>query len=102
MGVKIETKDLTKVYRTGKTEVFALRGLNMQVESGEVVAIMGPSGCGKTTLLNMLGGFDKPTAGSVLIDQKNIVLANEAKMERYRLLQVGFVFQCYHLLPLVA
>ncbi len=98
-GVEVVAKDLIKVYRTGKTEVIALRGLNMHVEPGEVVAIMGPSGCGKTTLLNLIGGLDRPTAGVVIVGGKNLVAATEAELEQYRLLEVGFVFQFFNLVP---
>ncbi len=61
----ILTKDLIKVYRTGKSEVIALRGLDMQVADQELVAVQGPSGCGKTSLLNLIGGIDRPTAGRI-------------------------------------
>ncbi len=98
-GVEVVAKDLIKVYRTGKTEVIALRGLNMRVEPGEVVAIMGPSGCGKTTLLNLIGGLDRPTAGTIVVGGRNLVAATEAELERYRLLEVGFVFQFFNLVP---
>ena len=98
-GVEVVAKDLIKVYRTGKTEVIALRGLNMDVKPGEVVAIMGPSGCGKTTLLNLIGGLDRPTAGVVIVDGRNLVEATEKELERYRLLEVGFVFQFFNLIP---
>ena len=98
-GVEVVAKDLIKVYRTGKTEVIALRGLNMRVEPGEVVAIMGPSGCGKTTLLNLIGGLDRPTAGTIVVGGRNLVAATEAELECYRLLEVGFVFQFFNLVP---
>ncbi len=70
---EVVTKDLMKVYRAGKSEVIALRGLDMAVEDGELVAIQGPSGCGKTSLLNLIGGIDRPTAGRVEVDGRNIV-----------------------------
>jgi putative ABC transport system ATP-binding protein len=99
MGVKIETSGLMKVYRTGSIEVAALRGVNMSVGSGEIVSIMGPSGCGKTTLLNLLGGLDKPTAGFVTIDGRNITLSEEKTLENYRLKGVGNIFQFFNLIP---
>lgn len=99
MGVKVETKDLMKVYKTGSIEVLALRGLNMSVESGEIVSIMGPSGCGKTTLLNLIGGLDLPSAGFVFVDGQNITQANERALEKYRLKGVGNIFQFFNLIP---
>ncbi len=99
MGVKVETKDLMKVYRTGRVEVLALRGLSMSVGAGETVSVMGPSGCGKTTLLNLLGGLDKPSAGFVIIDGQNITQASEKALERYRLKGVGNIFQFFNLIP---
>lgn len=99
MGVKVETKDLMKVYRTGSIEVLALRGMNMSVGAGEIVSVMGPSGCGKTTLLNLLGGLDKPSAGSVTIDGQNITNADETALNQYRLKGVGNIFQFFNLIP---
>ena len=96
---QIVTKDLMKVYRAGKSEVIALRGLDMRIGDGEVVAVQGPSGCGKTTLLNLLGGIDRPTAGRIDIDGTNIVDAGEAELVRYRRERVGFVFQFFNLVP---
>ena len=93
------TKDLIKVYRTGKSEVIALRGLDMQVPDGELVAVRGPSGCGKTTLLNLIGGIDRPTAGRIDVDGRNIVDLSEADLVRYRRDHVGFVFQFFNLVP---
>ena len=86
-----------RVYRTGKSEVIALRGLNLDIKSGEIVAIMGPSGCGKTTLLNLIGGLDQPTAGNILVDGQNIVHYNEQQLVKYRQKTVGFVFQFFNL-----
>ncbi|HEY5538545.1 MAG TPA: ABC transporter ATP-binding protein [Thermoplasmata archaeon] len=93
------TKDLIKVHRTGKSEVIALRGLDMQVADSEFVAVRGPSGCGKTTLLNLVGGIDRPTAGRIEVDGANIVDFAEADLVRYRRNQVGFVFQFFNLVP---
>lgn len=95
----IVTKDLIKVYRTGKAEVIALRGLDMQVEDGELIAVRGPSGCGKTTLLNILGGIDRPTAGRIEVNGSNIVDFTDGELVRYRLRQTGFVFQFFNLVP---
>jgi len=95
----IRTKDLIKVYRTGKSEVIALRGLDMQVADGELVAVQGPSGCGKTTLLNLIGGIDRPTAGRIEVDGSNLVDFGEGDLVKYRLAKVGFIFQFFNLVP---
>jgi len=99
MGVEVRAEKVVKVYRTGKLEVVALRGLDMHVKPGEVVSVMGPSGCGKTTLLNLIGGLDRPTAGSIYVDGWDVAKASEKELERYRLLKVGFVFQFFNLIP---
>ncbi|MFQ6012827.1 MAG: ABC transporter ATP-binding protein [Thermoplasmata archaeon] len=96
---QVVTKDLIKVYRTGKSEVIALRGLDMEMTESELVAIQGPSGCGKTTLLNLVGGIDRPTAGRVEVNGANIVDFSEAELVHYRRDQVGFVFQFFNLVP---
>jgi putative ABC transport system ATP-binding protein len=93
------TKDLIKVYRAGKSEVIALRGLDMQIADGEFVAVEGPSGCGKTTLLNLVGGIDRPTAGRIEVDGTNLVHLSDSELTRYRRDRVGFVFQFFNLVP---
>lgn len=95
----IATKDVIKVYRTGKSEVIALRGLDMQVADGELVAVQGPSGCGKTSLLNLIGGIDRPTAGRIEVNRSNLVDLSDAELVRYRLERVGFIFQFFNLVP---
>ena len=92
-------KDLIKVYKTGKSEVIALRGLDCTIKENEVLAIMGPSGCGKTTLLNIIGGLDRPTAGSIMLDGVNLVDLNDAQLVRHRREGVGIVFQFFNLVP---
>ena len=95
----IVVKDLIKVYKTGKSEVIALRGLDCTIKGGEVLAIMGPSGCGKTTLLNIIGGLDRPTAGSVNLDGMNLVSLSDADLVKHRRERVGIVFQFFNLVP---
>ncbi|MGC9060495.1 MAG: ABC transporter ATP-binding protein [Thermoplasmata archaeon] len=92
-------RDLMKVYKMGRTEVFALRGVNAEIKAGEFVAIVGPSGCGKTTLLNLLGGIDLPTAGSILVNGINICNYSEKELVEYRRKYVGMVFQFFNLVP---
>lgn len=96
---EIFVRNLIKVYRTGKSEVIALRELDCVIHDGELVAIMGPSGCGKTTLLNILGGLDRPTAGSVTIDGVDLVNLSDAEIVKHRREQVGIVFQFFNLVP---
>src|SRR5204862_6148615 len=95
----VTTKDVIKVYRAGKSEVIALRGLDMAVSDRELVAVRGPSGCGKTTLLNLLGGIDRPTAGRIEVNGSNLVDLSDGELVRYRLRQAGFVFQFFNLVP---
>jgi putative ABC transport system ATP-binding protein len=97
--VNIVVKDLMRVYKTGRSEVIALRGLNLDVRDRELVTIMGPSGCGKTTLLNLIGGLDRPTAGSIEVNGRNIVNFSNAELVQYRKNDVGFVFQFFNLVP---
>ena len=93
----IVVKYLIKVYKTGKSEVIALRGLDCTIKGGQVLAIMGPSGCGKTTLLNIIGGLDRPTAGSVNLDGVNLVDLADAGLVKHRREKVGIVFQFFNL-----
>lgn len=95
----IVTKDLKKVYRTGKVETPALRGVALQVEEGEFVSIVGPSGCGKSTLLHLLGGLVSPTSGTMLVDGNDFTGMNDADRTRFRRHKIGFVFQRFNLLP---
>ena len=98
-GVDVRVEGLSKKYKMAAEEVHALRESSWQVGKGEAVAIMGPSGCGKTTLLNLLGGVDRPTTGRIVIDGKDLTGMNERALEQHRLLRVGFVFQFFNLIP---
>src|SRR6266568_175072 len=98
-GVDVCVEGVSKTYRMAAEEVHALRESSWQVRKGEAVAIMGPSGCGKTTLLNLLGGVDRPTTGRILIDGQDLTQMNERALEKHRLLKVGFVFQFFNLIP---
>jgi putative ABC transport system ATP-binding protein len=92
-------KNLIKVYKAGKSEVIALRGLDCTIKENEILAIMGPSGCGKTTLINMIGCLDKPTAGSMMLDGKNLADLTETEIISHRRQKVGIVFQFFNLVP---
>jgi ABC-type lipoprotein export system ATPase subunit len=95
----VETVDLWRVYRLGDLEIPALRGLNLTIGVGELIALKGRSGSGKTTLLNCLGGLDKPTKGSIKILGEEIANWSEGKLTKWRRHQVGFIFQSLGLLP---
>jgi putative ABC transport system ATP-binding protein len=94
----IQARGLTKVYRTGEVEVFALRGVDLELAAGELVVMLGPSGSGKSTLLNILGGLDVPTEGHVSFRGEELTASDEAALTRYRRHHVGFVFQFYNLI----
>jgi len=92
------TKNLVKIFSQGTPlEVHALKGVNLEIQKGEMVAIMGPSGCGKTTLLNMIGGLDQPTSGSIWIDGKEITGFSDAEMTDFRKQNLSFIFQFFNL-----
>ncbi len=95
----ISTKGLRKVYRFGKVDVPALRGVDLAVQEGEFVAVVGPSGCGKSTLLHILGGLTGPTDGQVFVDGQDFLLMSDADRTRFRRHKIGFVFQRFNLLP---
>jgi putative ABC transport system ATP-binding protein len=95
----IAIRDLIRVYRTGKSEVIALRGLNLDIKHNELVAIRGPSGSGKTTLLNIIGGLDRPTAGFVTIENVNLVHLRDRDLVKFRREKIGYVFQFFNLVP---
>lgn len=97
----LETRNLRKIYGSGDTEVRALDGVNLSVDSGEFVAIVGTSGSGKSTLLHMLGGLDRPTSGSVIVDGKDIFSLKDEALTISRRRKIGFVFQSYNLVPVL-
>lgn len=97
--VVVEIKDLTKIYKLGKTKVNALNGVDFQVRQGEMVALVGSSGSGKSTLLHMIGGLDSPTSGSVVVDGVNLKKMRDGKLSNYRGRKIGFVFQSFYLQP---
>ena len=97
----LETRDLKKIYGTGDTAVHALDGVSLNVQSGEFVAIVGTSGSGKSTLLHMLGGLDRPTSGSVIVDGKEIFSLKDEELTIFRRRKIGFVFQNYNLVPVL-
>jgi putative ABC transport system ATP-binding protein len=95
----IETQDLWKTYVMGSEEIHALRGVSIQIDRGEYVAIMGPSGSGKSTLMNLIGCLDTPTKGSYLLNGKQVSQMNDDELARIRNEEIGFVFQTFNLLP---
>ncbi len=95
----LKTEGLWKVYRQGKVDVPALRGVSVDVPPGEFLSIMGPSGCGKSTLLHVIGGLASPTRGKVLLDGNDLSALSDAERTRLRRHKVGFVFQRFNLLP---
>src|SRR5579863_10244451 len=94
-----DVKGLTKTYRTAAGDVHALRGVDLEIGSGETLVLLGPSGSGKSTLLNILGGLDRATSGEVWFEGRDLVRASERELTIYRRQHVGFIFQFFNLTP---
>ncbi len=94
----IETRDLTRVFRVGKTEVRALDGVNLDIEKGDFAAVVGPSGSGKSTLLALLGGLDTASSGTIIVNNRRLDQLSSHELAAYRLSSVGFIFQDFFLL----
>lgn len=97
----IEVKNLEKTYNDSEVKVHAVQGVDLNIEEGEFTAIVGPSGCGKTTLLNMVGGLDQPTNGSIRIGDTMLEDLKPSELINFRLNNIGFVFQAYNLIPVL-
>jgi putative ABC transport system ATP-binding protein len=95
----IRLNDITKVYPMGKRELEVLRGVNLHIKQGEMVAIMGHSGSGKTTMLNLIGCLDIPTSGSYYLNDREVSRLNRGELAQVRAKKIGFIFQTYNLLP---
>jgi ABC-type antimicrobial peptide transport system, ATPase component len=98
-GVSAQLVKVSKVYQTAATRITALENMTWSVKAGEAVALMGPSGCGKTTILNLLGGMDRPNGGDIWVNGENVTRMTERQLEQYRLHKIGFVFQFFNLIP---
>ena len=99
MATILRAENLEKTYRVGKVDVHALRGVSLDVQEGEFIAVMGPSGCGKSTMLHLLGGLLTPTSGRIVIDGEDLTAASDAKRTDIRRRKIGFVFQRFNLFP---
>src|SRR5512140_3605866 len=100
-GSLIRIAELEKVYRRGAEEIHVLTGINLTARRGEFLALMGPSGWGKSTLLNLIGGLDRPTRGTVSIDGDHVDELSDRQLADWRARHIGFVFQLYNLLPVL-
>ena len=100
-GTVVALRDVTKLYQQGSLDVQALRGLDLTVHEGEFTALIGPSGSGKTTTLNLVGGLDSPTSGSVTVEGVDLGTLNRKELSRLRRDRIGFVFQSYNLIPVL-
>src|SRR5678810_1257174 len=98
-GSIIQIHNLVKIYRVGKVDVQALRGVDLDVEKGHFLSIVGPSGSGKSTLFHVIGGLTPPTSGKVIVGDKDLSAMSDAERTRMRKRTVGFVFQKFNLLP---
>lgn len=98
----VTMENVTKVYGENETRVWGLHNVSMTVQQGEVLAIVGASGSGKSTLLHIMGGVDTPTSGKVVVDGKDITQLNDEQMSVFRRRKIGFVFQAYHLIPVLS
>lgn len=98
----MQANDLWKLYASGDSTIEAVKGVNVKVNQGEMIAIMGPSGCGKTTLLNILSGIDEPTSGQVMVDEKSLFSVSDNERSRIRAQYLGFIFQDFNLLPVLS
>jgi ABC-type lipoprotein export system ATPase subunit len=101
-GARVTVKDVSRCFRLGAEEVWALRGVSLEVSPGEFLALIGRSGSGKTTLLNLIAGLDRPTTGDVIIDGRSVPAMREAELLELRRRTLGFVFQSFGLLPLLS
>jgi putative ABC transport system ATP-binding protein len=99
MGESVVVEQLSKHYPSGEEHVVALDHVSCRFHAGETTALMGPSGCGKTSLLNLIAGMDRPTSGRLLVDGRDVGTLDERSLERYRLMQVGYIFQFFNLIP---
>jgi len=99
MATILKAENLEKVYRVGKVDVPALRGVSLAIQEGEFVAVMGPSGCGKSTMLHLLGGLLTPTKGRIIIDGEDLTAASDSRRTDIRRRKIGFVFQRFNLFP---
>ena len=101
MKTVVQVADVTKHYRKEDFDIQVLTGLSLDVEEGEFVALMGPSGSGKTTLLNLIAGIDRPTSGAIHVAGQDVGRLNESQLAQWRHRNVGFIFQFYHLIPVL-
>ena len=95
----VKLENVSKIYGTGEVKIVAVDGISFEIAKGEFVVIVGPSGAGKTTVLNILGGMDKPTSGKIYVDGRNIAGYSGRQLTSYRREDIGFVFQFYNLVP---
>jgi len=102
VNVLVEIRGVTKTYRRGGERIEVLHGIDLDIPRGDFVALMGPSGSGKTSLLNLIGGLDTPTAGTIVVDDRRIDQLSSGELARWRAATVGFVFQFYNLLPVLS